>query len=106
MAEDSAAAVCDQMQCGGVDPAMGQPYRVAFAQDEGFNVFGCEGLQDCGVADAALKIFINSECELGEQFGLSEQEDAIVSGAFFEQQPEFSQVCRMHEVGIVDGLVG
>ena len=103
VAEDAAAVCGNEVEGGGVDAAVGQTAALEFSQDEGFDVFGCEGSQEGGVGDAAAEVFVDGQGECGEQFGLGEEDDGVVAGGVFEQEAEFAQVGRGHEVGVVDG---
>ena len=73
----------DEVEGCGVDAAVGEACGVEFAEDEGLDVFGCEGVQECGVGGAAVEVCVDGECEGGEEFDLGEEEDAVVTGAFF-----------------------
>jgi len=75
---------------------------VEFAQNELLHRIGPEPFGDGGISDAALDVLVDAQVEVGKQAGSADEDEVVVFGEVFEQQPQPAEIGQIHEMGIVE----
>jgi hypothetical protein len=81
---------------------MSQADGVELGEDELVDLVGIEPGDNDGKGDTGLDVLVDAEVEIGQEGGLANQNQVMILGEVFQQQPQFSQAGHVHEMGVVD----
>lgn len=81
---------------------VGEADGVELGEDELMDLIGVEPGDDDRKGDAGLDVLVDAEVEIGQERGLADQNQVVILGEVFEQQPQFAQAGHFHEMGVVD----
>ena len=81
---------------------MAQADAVEFAEDEVAQGIGPQAFDDDRIGDAALDVVVDAEVEIGEEAGSADEDEIVIFGEVFEEEPKLAEVAEVHEVGVVE----
>lgn len=102
MHQDAVGGADDEVDRGRRDGAVAQTGPVEFAEEEFLHRVGTEPLGDRRVGDAALDVLFDAEVEVGEQAGAADEDEVVVLGEVFEEEPQPAEVGQVHQVRVVE----
>ena len=90
--EDAVGGADEEVDGGGREGVVAESDAVEFAEEELLHPVGPESFGDGRVGDAAFDVVVDAEVEVGEQAGASDEDEVVVFGEVFEEQPEPAEV--------------
>jgi hypothetical protein len=79
-----------------------QAGAVELLEDEHFDHLGAQARQEGRVSDPGTDFLVDGQGEGLEQRGLADEHEIVGTGEVFEEQAQFAQALRGHEMGVVD----
>ncbi|MBK7582067.1 MAG: hypothetical protein IPI67_17905 [Myxococcales bacterium] len=101
-AQDALGRADDEAERVVSEGRVGERHLVELGADEVGHAVGCELLHQDRVGDAVLDVFVDGEAQAAEQLGLGDQDQAVILGEVFEEQPDPAQRGDVHQVRVVD----
>jgi len=102
LAQDAVGGADDEVDGRSGESVVAKSDAVEFAPDKVAQSVGAEAFGDDGVSDTAFDVLIDAEVEGGEKTGLADEDEVVVFGELFEEQPQLAEVGHVHEVGVVE----
>ena len=100
--QDAVGRTDDQLGRGFGKRVVSQSDAIKFAMDKVAHAVVMQPLCDHRISHSTLDILIHGQIQIGEQLHLADQNQVVVLGKVLQQQPKFSQVVHVHQVGVVD----
>jgi hypothetical protein len=101
-AQDPVGRANDQSGRGFGKRAVSQADAVQLAMDKLAHEIIVQPLGHHRIGHAALQVEVHRQVQTGQQFHLSDQDQVVVLGEVFQQQPQPAKVFHVHQVGVVD----
>ena len=81
---------------------VGETDGVELTEDEVMDLVGVEPGDDDRKGDAGLDVLVDAEVEIGQEGRLANQNQVVIFGEVFQQQPQLAQAGHLQEMGVVD----
>ena len=92
----------DQLGRSGGERVVRQPDAIQLALDELTHRVIVQTPGDDRVGHAAFDVLVDRQIQVRQQFDLADQNQVVVLGKIFQQQPQLAKVFHLHQMGVVD----